>query len=63
MLPPIDEIVANFELIDDWEERYRYLTTRFPALALRFPLQHIASFLGIRRETLSRIRTKASSRR
>jgi cysteine desulfuration protein SufE len=25
MLPPIDEIVANFELIDDWEERYRYL--------------------------------------
>lgn len=45
------------------EERYRYLTTRFPALALRFPLQHIASFLGIRRETLSRIRTKASSRR
>ena len=25
MLPPIDEIVDNFELIDDWEERYRYL--------------------------------------
>jgi cysteine desulfuration protein SufE len=25
MLPPFDEIVANFELIDDWEERYRYL--------------------------------------
>jgi cysteine desulfuration protein SufE len=25
MLPPINEIVANFELIDDWEERYRYL--------------------------------------
>jgi cysteine desulfuration protein SufE len=21
----IDELVANFELIDDWEERYRYL--------------------------------------
>lgn len=21
----IDEIVANFELLDDWEERYRYL--------------------------------------
>jgi cysteine desulfuration protein SufE len=25
MLPPIDEIVANFELLDEWEERYRYL--------------------------------------
>ena len=25
MLPPIDEIVSNFELLDDWEERYRYL--------------------------------------
>jgi cysteine desulfuration protein SufE len=25
MLPPIEEILANFELLDDWEERYRYL--------------------------------------
>jgi cysteine desulfuration protein SufE len=25
MLPKIDEIVSNFELLDDWEERYRYL--------------------------------------
>ena len=25
MLPTIDEIISNFELIDDWEERYRYL--------------------------------------
>lgn len=25
MLPPVDEILANFELLDDWEERYRYL--------------------------------------
>ena len=25
MLPPVDEIVANFELLDEWEERYRYL--------------------------------------
>jgi cysteine desulfuration protein SufE len=25
MLPAIDEIVSNFELLDDWEERYRYL--------------------------------------
>lgn len=25
MHPSIDEIVANFELLDDWEERYRYV--------------------------------------
>jgi cysteine desulfuration protein SufE len=25
MLPSIDEIVSNFELLEDWEERYRYL--------------------------------------
>jgi cysteine desulfuration protein SufE len=25
MLPSVDEVVANFELLDDWEERYRYL--------------------------------------
>lgn len=25
MLPPFNEIVANFELLDDWEDRYRYL--------------------------------------
>jgi cysteine desulfuration protein SufE len=24
-LPSIDEIVENFELIDDWDERYRYV--------------------------------------
>ncbi|MFL5126816.1 MAG: SufE family protein [Microvirga sp.] len=25
MLPPLEEILSNFELLDDWEERYRYL--------------------------------------
>jgi cysteine desulfuration protein SufE len=25
MLPSIDEIVSNFELLVDWEERYRYV--------------------------------------
>jgi len=25
MLPKIDEIVSNFELLDEWEERYRYI--------------------------------------
>ena len=25
MLPPIDDIADNFELLDEWEDRYRYL--------------------------------------
>lgn len=25
MLPAIDEIISNFELLGDWEERYRYV--------------------------------------
>lgn len=25
MLPPIDDIADNFDLLDDWEDRYRYL--------------------------------------
>ena len=25
MLAPLDEILSNFELLEDWEERYRYL--------------------------------------
>ena len=25
MLPPISTIIENFEFIDDWEERYRYV--------------------------------------
>ena len=24
-VPPLDEIVGNFEFLDDWEDRYRYL--------------------------------------
>jgi cysteine desulfuration protein SufE len=25
MLPSFDEIIANFEFLDDWDERYRYV--------------------------------------
>ena len=25
MLPPIDEIVSNFEFLDDWDDRHQYL--------------------------------------
>lgn len=37
-------------------ERYRQLIERNPAIALRVPLIHIASYLGITPESLSRIR-------
>lgn len=44
----------------DPEERYLFLLKKSPAMLNRVPLQHIASFLGIRRETLSRIRNRTS---
>lgn len=25
MLPPLDTIIENFEMLDDWDDRYRYL--------------------------------------
>ncbi|WP_456461545.1 Crp/Fnr family transcriptional regulator [Reichenbachiella sp.] len=38
------------------EERYRHLVNIHPDIAYRIPLTHIASYLGITLETLSRIR-------
>lgn len=40
-------------------ERYHELSSQQPTLLQRAPLGHIASYLGISQETLSRIRTKA----
>ncbi|MGW8124000.1 Crp/Fnr family transcriptional regulator [Roseivirga echinicomitans] len=37
-------------------ERYDYMTSEFPDIAQRIPLGHIASYLGMTQETLSRIR-------
>jgi cysteine desulfuration protein SufE len=33
MSEPLDEIIANFELLDDWDDRYRYLIELGRALA------------------------------
>jgi CRP-like cAMP-binding protein len=44
----------------DPEERYKFLLGKSPELLQRVSLQYIASFLGIRRETLSRIRSRSS---
>jgi len=38
------------------KERYNFLIKKYPDIAFRAPLGHIASYLGITQETLSRIR-------
>lgn len=40
------------------KERYEHLIERQPQVVLRAQLGHIASYLGISQETLSRIRGK-----
>lgn len=40
------------------EERYQYLLSNNPSYFLRLPLKHIASYLGMTIETISRIRNK-----
>ena len=47
MLPPVDEIVANFELLDDWEERYRYLIELGRMLPALPPEAHSDANLGL----------------
>ena len=44
------------------EERYRYLMDHYPEWLQRIPLKHIATFLGMNLETLSRIRKKITTR-
>ncbi len=38
------------------EDRYRFFVKHFPRLLQRAPLKHIATYLGMNLETLSRIR-------
>ena len=42
------------------QERYDFIVKEKPHLLQRVPLQYLASYLGIARETLSRIRKKAT---
>lgn len=44
------------------EERYLFFLQNYPDLLMRVPLKHIATFLGMSLETLSRIRKKISER-
>jgi len=41
------------------EDRYQFIVKHFPNLLQRVPLKHLATYLGISLETLSRIRSKA----
>jgi CRP-like cAMP-binding protein len=45
-------------ILYDPQKRYEFLLNKAPHFLTRIPLQYIASFLGIRRETLSRIRSR-----
>jgi len=40
------------------EERYQFIMANRPQLIQRIPLKHLASYLGMSRETLSRIRSR-----
>ena len=40
------------------EDRYKHILVHYPILVQRVPLQYLASFLGVARETLSRIRKR-----
>lgn len=54
------EARGNLLKIFNATERYRYLEINTPQILQRVPLKHLASFLGISRETVSRIRAKKS---
>jgi CRP-like cAMP-binding protein len=49
-------------LSDQAEERYRQFIQRFPQLYNRLPVYMIASYVGVSRETLTRIRSQMTDR-
>ena len=53
---------AKSLMLDDAEARYLKLITRRPALPQRVPQYLIASYLGVKPETLSRIRKKVAQK-
>lgn len=56
-----EEFATLFKLYSA-QERLAYLETNYPAMLQRVPLAQLASFLGVARETLSRIRKRRTSK-
>jgi len=54
-----EEHSNSFKMLEP-EDRYKYLLENSPEYLQRIPITHLASYLGISRETLSRIRRKIS---
>lgn len=55
LLSGVDEVNYRFKLMTA-KEKYKYMLTNFPEIIQKAKLMHIASFLDISQETLSRIR-------
>lgn len=53
-----EEHVSLFKLLNA-QERYQHVVAHRPELVRRVPVTQLASYLGITRETLSRIRNKS----
>lgn len=49
-------------ILDSQSKRYANLLAEFPNIINEIPLQYIASFIGVKPETLSRIRRKSKER-
>lgn len=53
-----EEEHSNMYKMLDPENRYKYMVENHPQFLQRVPVMHLASYLGMSRETLSRIRKK-----
>ena len=55
------ELRAFISRLPGADQKYKYFINRYHHLINRIPLKHVASFLGITLETLSRVRGRISS--
>ena len=53
--------IRSSEFTESAESRYHILISKYPNITQRIPQYHIASYLGITPESLSRLRKKFAS--